>query len=138
MRDLFLKDWGWKLFSLLLAAGIWLTVHKIIDPKNTDAAAGGSTITYDNLPVTVVSAAADVHDCRVNPAAVKVTVSGPAGVMNTLKIGDVHAVVELSDTNRTRDLLLPVEIFAPANVTITSVDPPRALVIIPPAPEKKP
>ena len=101
MRDLFIKDWGWKLLSVILAAGIWLTVHKIIDPKNTDAAAAGSTFTYDNLPVTVVSAAADVHDCRVIPAAVKVTVSGPAGVMNTLKIGDVHAVVEYAETNQT-------------------------------------
>lgn len=137
MRDLFIKDWGWKLFSLVLAAGIWLTVHKIIDPKNPDLAAD-STFTYDNLPVTVVSSAADVHDYRVNPAAVKVTVTGPANVMNTLKLGDVHAVVELSDTNRTRDLLLPVEILAPANVTVTSINPARALVIIPPAPEKKP
>src|SRR5450631_1335845 len=100
MRDLFIKDWGWKLFSLFLAAWIWLTVHKITGPTNTDATAG-STFTYDNLPVTVVSAAADVHDCRVIPAAVKVTVSGPAGVMKNLKIGDVHAVVEFSETNQT-------------------------------------
>src|SRR5450631_3414326 len=101
MRDLFIKDWGWKLLSLLLAADIWWTVHKIVDPKNTDTTAAGSTFTYDNLPVTVVSAAADVHDCRVIPSAVKVTVSGPAGVMKNLKIGDVHAVVEFSETNQT-------------------------------------
>ena len=123
---------------MILAAGIWLTVHKIIDPKNTDASAGDSPVTFDSLPVTVVSASADVHDFRVIPAAVKVTVSGPAGVMKNLKLGDVHAVVEFSETNRLHDFLLPVEIFAPANVTITSVDPPRALVIVPPAPEKNP
>jgi len=138
MRDLFIKDWGWKLLSVILAADIWWTVHKIVDPTNTDASAAGRTFTYDNLPVTVVSAVADVHDFRVNPAAVKVTVSGPAGVMKNLKLGDVHAVVEFADTNLTHNLPLPVQIFAPANVTITSVDPPRALVIVPPAPEKKP
>jgi YbbR domain-containing protein len=138
MRDLFIKDWGWKLFSLILAAGIWLTVHKIIDPKTSGVTATGGTFTYDNLPVRVVSAAGDVHDFRVAPASVKVTVSGPADTMNTLKIGDVHAVVNLTETNLARDSHLPVEISAPTNVTVTGIDPPGVLVIIPPAPEKKP
>jgi YbbR domain-containing protein len=138
MRDLFIKDWGWKLFSLILAAGIWLTVHKIIDPKTTDVTATGSAFTYDNLPVRVVSAAGDVHDFRVTPASVKVTVSGPADTMNILKIGDVHAVVNLTETNLAHDSRLPVEIFAPTNVTITGIDPASVLVIIPPAPDKKP
>jgi hypothetical protein len=139
MRDWFTKDFWWKLFSVVLAVIIWLTVHKIYEePRAADAAAGGSTFTYDNLPVTVVSALADVHDFRVTPRAVKVTVNAPAAIMNTLQIGQVHAVVNITDTNLVRDLRLPVEISAPANVTITSVDPASVLVIIPPTPEKKP
>ena len=138
MRDLLIKDWGWKLFSLILAAGIWWTVHKIIDPKNTDVKVAGQTITYDNLPVTVVAEAADVRNFRVNPATVKATVSGPADIMNFLKIGDVHAVVNLSGTNLAGDSRIPVEISAPANVTITAIDPPVVLVIAPAKPEIKP
>ena len=53
MRDWVTKDLGWKLFSLFLAVGIWLTVHKIYEePK---AATG--PVTFGNLPVLVVSAA---------------------------------------------------------------------------------
>jgi YbbR domain-containing protein len=138
MRDWLTKDFWWKLFSVVLAVIIWLTVHKIYEePGTSGVAAAASTFTYDNLPVTVVSAAADVHDFRVNPTAIKVTVSGPATVMNTLKIGDVHAVVDITDINLARDLRLPVEISAPANVTIISVAPASVLIIIPPLPEKK-
>ncbi len=76
MRDLLTKDLGWKLFSLLLAAFIWLTVHKIIEPKNTDAATASNPVTYGNLQVYVVATAADVHLYRVVPNTVSVTVSG--------------------------------------------------------------
>ena len=139
LRELFIKDWGWKLFSLLLAVSIWLTVHKIIDgPKNPDAAATVSTITFDNLPVTVVSASGDVRDFRAAPTVVKVTVSGPAGIMNTLQIGQVRAVVNLTGTNLATDSHLPVEISAPTNLTITAIDPPDVLVLIPPTPAKNP
>ena len=139
MRDWVIKDLGWKLFSLFLAVAIWLTVHKIYEePGIASASASGITVTLDNLQVFVVSAASDVHDFRVVPTTVKVTVSGSAEVMNKLQAGQVHAVVNLTEMGSDRDVHLPVEVSAPPGVALVTIDPPKVGVIIPPSPQKKP
>jgi YbbR domain-containing protein len=139
MRDWVTKDFGWKLFSLFLAVAIWLTVHKIYEePGAASGLAGGNTVTFGNLPVLVVSTAADVHDFRVAPLTIKVTVSGSTEVMNKLQADQVHAVVNLTDIGLERDLHLPVDVSAPPGVTLVSVDPPKVGVIVPPPPSKKP
>ena len=132
MRDLFIKDWSWKLFSLLLALGIWLTVHRILQEAGTISEHGGSsTLTYENLPVSIVSSAADMRSYHITPTIVKVTVSGPIDVMDKLQASQVRALVDLTDVESTKDLQRPVNIFAPPNVTLISVDPQRVSVIPP-------
>jgi YbbR-like protein len=138
MRDLFFKDLGWKLFSLFLAAAIWFTVHRILhEAAIPQPDTSASAVTYDNLPIAIVSASADVRDFRVVPLAVKVTVTGTAESIKTLQASQVHAVVNLTGASLGRDPHLPVEISAPTNVAIVSITPPRVLVILPPAPPKK-
>ena len=137
MRDLFIKDWGWKLFSLILAAGIWLTVHKIIEPKNDAVSSTGSTLTYGNLPVLVVSTAADVRDFRVAPGMVSVTVSGSPDAIAVLQANQIRATVDLTDIESARDLKRRVDVSVPSGITLVSVDPPKVGVIIPPQPAKK-
>jgi YbbR domain-containing protein len=139
MRDLFTKDLGWKLFSLFLAAAIWLTVNRILHeayvPPTTSS---GSPVTYGNLPVTVVSALADVRAFHIAPMTVKVTVTGPASVMNTLQADQLHATVNVSGASLLRGQLLPVEISTPPNVAVASIEPDKVLVIVPIVPDKKP
>jgi len=135
LRDWITKDFGWKLASLLLAVAIWLTVHKIYEePKLSVRTAAGSTVTFDNLPVLIVSAAADVHDFRVAPTTVKVTVSGPAGIMAHLQASEVRPTVDLTDIESARDLHRFVDVAAPPGVTLISVEPSRVAVIPPPQP----
>jgi YbbR domain-containing protein len=139
MRDLFLKDLGWKLFSLLLAAAIWFTVNRILHEANMSAeAASGTPVTYGNLPVTIVSALADVRAFHIAPTTVTVTVTGPAAVMNTLQADQLHATVNVTGASLLHGQLLPVEISTPPQVAVASIEPDRVLIIVPTLPESKP
>jgi YbbR domain-containing protein len=135
MRDLFIKDLGWKLFSLLLAAFIWLTVHKIIEEPNfSTASAAVRPVTYGNLPVLIVATAADMRPYRVAPNTVSVTVSGPPEVMAVLQANQIRATVDLTDINSARDLKRRVDVSVPSGVTLVNVEPAKVGVILPPRP----
>src|SRR5277367_2376653 len=133
MRDWFTKDIGWKIFSVILALVIWLTVHKIYEEPGT-ATARARENTYDDLPVLVVSESADVHDFRVAPATVSVTVSGSPEAMSTLQADEIRATVDLTTG---KELRRKVEISTPPNVTLVSVEPSRVTVIVPVPPKNK-
>jgi YbbR domain-containing protein len=139
MRDLFIKDWGWKLFSLFLAVAIWLTVHRILEPEETSLTGRTSTVTYENLAVHIVASAADVSLYRVTPAVVKVEVSGPPDVMDQLQESQVRAVVDLTGNLTGRAAASgPVNIITPPNVTLVEVEPAVVLVIPPPKQPQNP
>jgi len=135
MHDLFTKDLGWKLFSLLLAAGIWLAVHRRLPQAGGEANAGNtSKVTYGDLPVQIVSAKADVRDFRVAPATVKVEVIGPSDLMDKLQESQIRASVNLTDMPPDADLHQLVDVAPPAGVTVVSVEPARVAIIPPPKP----
>ena len=141
MRDWFTKDLGWKLFSIFLALAIWLTIHKILDesaPPVVVSPLPPSPVatTFTNLPVLIVSAAADVREFHVTPDAVTVTVSGRPEIMAALRADKVHALVDLTDIEAARDLPRPVDISMPAGVTLVNVDPAEVNVVIPPQRKK--
>jgi|SRR5208282_4788672 len=137
MRDWFIKDFGWKLFSVFLALAIWLTVHKILEESAPPPVVVPPlppqpvAITFTNLPVLIVSAAADVREFHVTPNAVTVSVSGRPEVMAGLQAGQVHALVDLTDIEAARGLRRPVDISMPAGVTLVNVDPAEVNVVIP-------
>jgi len=137
MRDWFTKDLGWKLFSIFLALAIWLTVHKILDESAPQPVfvppppPSPVATTFTNLPVLIVSAAADVREFHVTPNAITVTVSGQPEVMAALRESQVHALVDLTDIEAARDLHRPVDITMPTGVTLVNVDPAEVGVVIP-------
>ena len=137
MRDWFIKDLGWKLFSVFLALSIWLTVHKILEESAPPPAIAPPSppspvaATFTNLPVLIVSAAADVREFHVTPYTVTVTVSGQPKIMATLHASQVHALVDLTDIEAARNLQRRVDITTPAGVTLVNVNPAEVNVVIP-------
>jgi YbbR domain-containing protein len=135
MRDLFFKDLGWKIFSVLLAAGIWLTVHRILLESPEPASPGGtSTLTCDR-PVTIVAGSADVREFRPLQPTVSVTVSGPPEVIGKLEPDQIRARVDLTDAGLVKSSKLPVEISVPAGITVVRIKP-ETIGVIPPPPKQ--
>ena len=119
------------MFSLLLAAAIWLTVHRILEPENALLAGRTSTLTFDTLTVQPVSSTSDVRFYRVVPPVVRVTVSGPPEVMNQLQQSQVEAEVNLTGAV---GATAPVDIIAPPNVTLVAVEPQTVSILAPAKP----
>ena len=134
MRDLFLKDWAWKLFSVFLAVAIWLTVHRILleSGKLSGADTGESRVTYGNLPVDLVSAEADVRDYRLLQTAVTVTVSGAPELIGTLQANQIHATVNITGAAALNTEKQHVDVSVPLGITVVSVRPESIGVIAPP------
>jgi hypothetical protein len=130
MRDWLTKDFYWKAFSLLMAIGIWLTVHRISgEPDKQTSGTASLRNTYD-LHLFPVSADADVHNAQLTPSAVNVTVVGPPEIMNSLQPSQIHAVVNLTGFNSAQNLERDVEISLPSGLTVVNIDPPRVFVTL--------
>jgi hypothetical protein len=133
MRDLLIKDFGWKLFSLLLAAFIWYTVHKIIEePKAAVVSPATVPVTYASVPVVLVATTGDAHIFGVDSNTVSVTVSGAKEVMNVLEANQILATVDVTGfDDKSRVLSRRVDVSVPWGVTVIDVEPSQVKVIPP-------
>lgn len=132
MRELITKDFGWKMFSVALAVAIWLTVYAISKDRGPGQTIGPwENLTYTNLPVLVVSAAADVRECKVQPDAVEVTVRGRPEVISALAAKDIEVRVDLTDIESARNLRKRAIVSVPPGVILVRVFPSEVDVVIP-------
>ncbi len=132
MRDWFIKDLGWKFFSLVLAVAIWLTINY----KNQDeSSAEVRQATYNDLSVMAI-ALAPGESAQISPAAVTVTVSGPRERMATLQENQIYPQVNLSGVESGNSLRRSVTVSVPPDLTY-SVDPPDVSVTVSPPPAEK-
>lgn len=127
LRHLVVEDFWLKLFSLALAVLIWLTVTFASQKE-----VGTEIRVLSNLPVAVMSSTEDVHNFRVSPNEVEVTVQGDPRTVQNLDSKDIQVSVDLTRIGPARDLRKPVRVSVPAGVTLTRVAPDAVQIIFPP------
>jgi YbbR domain-containing protein len=138
LRDIVTEDVGWKVFSLALATVIWFTVRPISReaPNPGNPLAASVPRTFTNLPVVIMSSAADVRAFRVNPDMVNVTVSGRSEIVAALTERDIRVTVDLTEIESARGLQARVAVAVPPGVTFIEANPAQVRVVVPPKKEK--
>jgi hypothetical protein len=129
-RHLVLKNAGWKVLSLGLAVAIWLTVKAAINERGTQ-----SVRTFNNIPAQIVSGTMDVRKFRVIPDTVSITVRARPEVIAVLTDREVHAFVDLTSVDVSKNFSRRVQVATPIGITIVRVDPVEVAVEVPPRPE---
>ena len=128
------KDWHWKLLSVLLAVVIWGAVNKITQNKSAvveNPLSPRVEHTFTRLPVLVVSSAADVRECKVQPDSVSVTIRGAPEMMTQVTEREIEVRVDLTNIESARSLRKRVIVSTPPGVTFLSVEPAEVEVVIP-------
>jgi YbbR domain-containing protein len=125
-RNLFYEHRWQKLFALGLAVLIWLTVRstqglKIIEDTADEAR------TFRDVPIVVLTSAADLGRYEVNPAMVQVELRGLPNAMVNVSPALIEAYVNLVDLGRTPQTV-PVHINPPPGTSVSLVSPVRIVV----------
>ena len=144
LRNFFFRDFWLKLFSFLLAVLIWLTVWQFAIRKDVPPTAVLSNArlderTFYNVPVLVISAAADVRDFKVSPSEVTIKVRGETKKMQELvnklrddpQARDIRALVDLTGIEPVQGMRKKIAVTTPADITFESAEPDQVEIIEP-------
>jgi len=137
LRNLILKDFWLKLFSLALAVLVWKFVNEAVKKKVPPARGPEAVIqplhrqTFHRLPVVVMSSAADVRSFRVDPSEVAVTIQGEPDLVDKVQPKEIHPLVDLTGIESASDLRKRIDVATPAGITLLRVDPPEVEIIFP-------
>ena len=134
-RNLIFRDFWLKLFSLILALGVWKVVseavHSNVPPSSVTSAMKLDKV-FSDVKILVVSSAADVRNFKVHPEQVEVTFRGENQFLTNLSAADIRAIVDLTDIESAHGLSKRIEISIPVGLTLLKVSPAEVDVVVPP------
>lgn len=137
LQRLFFHDFWLKLFSLVLAVLIWLTVSFAIERGGGDSQRAPTLglnfkqRPFVGLPVVLLSSAIDVHEFKVEPKTVDVTVQGDAKTIDRLQPSDIRVLVDLTGIEAARELRKRIDVSTPPGVSHVRVIPSEVQISIP-------
>ncbi len=132
-----LANFGWKLVCLILAVFCWLMIDAGIDNPGSSTF-GFRQRTFD-LPITVMTSAAEPGVFSVRPNNVQVEVYGRSQVVDQLQDSDLKVFVDLVDVAAARELTKRIVVHTPVDVKVRRVQPEQVTIErLDPAPATRP
>ena len=135
-KSLLQENFWQKLFALGLAILIWLTVSSS-EAVRFGALDVESIQEIGDVPIVVLTRAADVWRYEVRPERVSVTLRGPSGLLGSVTAMRMEAYVNLVEQDQASGEV-EIHVNAPVGTRVIQVDPPRVLVQRIPEPSSKP
>lgn len=129
LRDLFIKDFWWKLASFLLAIFIWSVVKGELRVGD-DTSVPAIIDEYKKIPITLLRDPGDVRPLRVAPREVDVIISGVQTQLKNIRAEQIEVFVKLANVRNLDGERFKVQVTAPPGITVISVVPPEAQVKI--------
>ena len=146
VRNIFFRDFWLKLFSVVLAVLIWMTVYLFAIRREVpvpaplkNAVVEDQDHVFYNIPVLVMSAASDVRDFKVSPSTVTIRVRGDAKKVQEIEdklrddpqARDIRALVDLTGIEPAQGMKKKIAVTTPPDITFELAEPDQVEIIEP-------
>lgn len=125
MLSKLLHNFWLKIFSLVLATIIWVTIHigikrdiSLTNPDPTQASRKLMT-----LPISIITQPGDARVFKINPTKTQATVMGGEAFIRRMSDKDIRIYVDLTDTKSRGILTNELHSDAPKEITVTDLNP---------------
>ncbi len=133
-RNIILHNFWWKLFSLLLAALMWLTIDTDFQRNERRVEAARDVVTESRLPfygipITLLNSPTNTNQYNITPEMVSVVVGGrDEKALDDLQARKVQAFVDVTDAEDEKQFRRPIQVNVPKDLTVLRGDPSNAIV----------
>jgi len=127
MKKWVLNNLALKLFSIIVAVGIWLYIHteitKIVSQK-----------TFESIPVRMLADREELllanYRVNISPEEINVLLRGEKNQLEKVRRGDLKALVDISDVEGEGIYNLPIKILLPENIELKKRVSPSACQVV--------